>query len=69
MSAKKFDSLFIKKKSCGFLRYPREDTYKVVTSGEKIFNLYKLENKLKVKNARTKLIVITLRNLNFHQFL
>lgn len=57
-------SAFIDKKSCGYLHYPREDTYKVIIAADKVFNLYKLQNYLYEKNAFNQIILKTMRNIN-----
>lgn len=44
-------SLFINRVSLGFLRHPRKDLYTITETSKKVFNMYKLENKLKHKNV------------------
>ncbi|XP_017884412.1 uncharacterized protein LOC108627613 [Ceratina calcarata] len=57
-------SNFIAYKSCGSLKYLREDTLTTCTTTEKIFNIFKVENKLRITNFKHKMIVATIKNLN-----
>lgn len=49
---KEANSIFIETKNLGSLRYPSQDTY-LITIAEKIFNIYRVENKLQ-KNMHFK---------------
>lgn len=54
---------FINKKNCGFLRYPRMDTFIIVSAAEKIFNFFRINNKLSLK-AFNIMISNTLKNIH-----
>lgn len=57
-------SQFIERKSFGFLRYPRVDTYNIVMQATKVFDYFRINNQLTIKNAFHKMISYTLRNIN-----
>lgn len=60
-------SSFIQRKSFGFLKYSRTDTLTVVTAAEKIFNLFRIQDKLKSKNILQNMIILTIRHINLSQ--
>ncbi|XP_025159881.1 uncharacterized protein LOC112589716 [Harpegnathos saltator] len=62
-------STFIERKSCGYLHYPREDTYKLIVAADKVFNFYKLQNNLYKKNACQEIIIKTIRNIDMDKIL
>lgn len=65
-------SLFVNLKSLGNLRYPRQDTYAITSVTEKLFNIYRIENKLKMKHTFQKISINVIKNINlnklFHNF-
>lgn len=48
----------------GFLRYPRLDTYKIITATAQVFNLFRINEKLNTRNAFHKMILNTLEDVN-----
>lgn len=65
--SKETNSLFINLKSLGNLRYPRQNTYIITSVTEKLFNIYRIENKLKMKHAFQKINVNVIRNINLNK--
>lgn len=61
---KEVTSKFIDRKNCGFLRYPRIDTFTIVSAAEKIFNFFRINNKLNSLNAFNIMVSNTLRNIH-----
>lgn len=57
-------STFIKRVSFGFLRHPQVDLYTITSTTEKVFNMYKLQNKLKSKNVNMRIVSDVFRQLN-----
>lgn len=57
-------SQFIKRKSWGFLRYPRADTYSIIKIATKVFNFFRFNDQLTALNAFHKMVSSTLRNIN-----
>lgn len=58
------NSKFINRKSFGFSRSPTIDTSRVVTICDKIFNMFKLENKLELRNILSIMVQTAFRNIN-----
>ena len=48
------------------LRFPRYDTFTIVTFVEKVYNLYRIQNNLQSKNAYDKMIITVFRYLNLN---
>jgi len=65
--SKEANSLFIDLKSLGNLRYSRQDTYIITSVTETQFNIYRIENKLKMKHAFQKISVNLIRNINLNK--
>lgn len=63
-NCKKATSHFIDLKSFGNLCYPREDTYRIASTTKKIFNIYRIENKLQIKHAFQRMTLHVIRNIN-----
>lgn len=58
------ESSFIQRKSEGFLRYPRVDTYTIGTECESVLNLLRIQNKLSSHNVYNIIRTRIFRNLN-----
>jgi hypothetical protein len=59
---------FIARKICGSLRFPRSDIFTVATIVEKVYNMCRIQNDLRSKNAYGKMIVTVFRSLNLNIF-
>lgn len=60
----KEDSSFIALKSRWFLTFPSQDTYKIICTAEKIYNVNRINTALRKEHILTHLIVQTMRNLD-----